>query len=48
MEKKFRKCVEQLLMEIDNNNDINSRLANEVGKLKEEVKESKQDILIID
>jgi hypothetical protein len=48
MERKFRTCVDHLLTAIDKNNELNSRLTAEVGKLTSEVKESKQDILIID
>lgn len=48
MEKKYRKYIEHMLGEIEKNNDNNARLAAEVSSLREEVAESKKDILIID
>lgn len=48
MEKKYRKYIEHMLAEIEKNNDNNARLAAEVSSLKQEIAESKKDILIID
>ena len=48
MEKKYRKYIEHMLAEIDKNNDNNARLADEVSSLRDEIKESKRDILVID
>jgi predicted nucleic acid-binding Zn-ribbon protein len=48
MEKKYRKYIEHMLTEIEKNNDNNARLALEVNSLRDEISESKKDILIID
>ncbi len=48
MEKKYRRYIEHMLAEIEKNNDNNARLALEVNSLRDEISESKKDILIID